>query len=95
MLSFQAPASSDRLTLRPFSPADLDDVSLFQSDPLVLPFIPWTRRSRQETLDWLERQADSEVRAEGESGTWAVVRRSDFFFAAAAARSRNTMFCPM
>lgn len=69
--------TSARLALRPFRPADVADVQRFQSDPLVLPFIPWELRSRQETQDWLEKVSGSEVRQEGDHGAWAVERQHD------------------
>ncbi|MDP9164963.1 MAG: GNAT family N-acetyltransferase, partial [Actinomycetota bacterium] len=76
-LAFTPPALGPRLALRPYRPADLDDVHRFQSDPAVLPFIPWLVRSREESREWLATMADSVVRDEGDHGTWAVERRED------------------
>lgn len=77
MLSFAPPVASDRLELRPFQADDVDDVQLFQSDPRVLPFIPWVVRSRQETQHWLAQVSGSVVAQEGDHGTWAIERRVD------------------
>lgn len=73
----QLPLSSARLVLRPFQTADVNDVHVFQSDPRILPFIPWNPRTRQKTLEWLEKVSVSDVRQEGDHGAWAAERRGD------------------
>lgn len=77
MLTLQTPLIRPRLVLRPFRPTDVEDVHVFQSDPGVLPYIPWMLRSRAQTQQWLDKVSGSEVRHEGEHGIWAVERRED------------------
>ena len=77
MLSFAPPVASGRLELRPFHDDDVDDVQRFQSDPRVLPFIPWVVRTRQETRQWLAKVSGSVVAQEGDHGTWAIERTED------------------
>ena len=77
MLSFAPPVAGVRLKLRPFHDDDVDDVQLFQSDPRVLPFIPWRVRTRQETQQWLAKVSGSVVAQEHDHGTWAIERSED------------------
>ena len=77
MLSFAPPVASGRLELRPFHDDDVVDVRRFQSDPRVLPFIPWVVRTRQETQQWLAKVSGSVVSQEGDHGTWAIERIAD------------------
>ncbi len=77
MLTMEPPLIGPRVLVRPFRATDLDDVSVFQSDPLVLPFIPWQLRTPEETREWLEQVSGSAVREEGDHGAWAVERKQD------------------
>lgn len=77
MLTMNVPLTSARLVLRRFRAADVDDVHLFQSDPLVLPFIPWNPRTWQETRDWLEAVSGGSVLQAGDHGAWAIERGAD------------------
>lgn len=77
VLSFTPPATSGRLMLRPYHDDDVDDVQRFQSDPRVLPFIPWVVRTRQETQQWLAKVSGSVVAQAGDHGTWAIERIED------------------
>lgn len=77
MLTFEVPRVTDRLVLRPFTAGDADDVHRFQSDPEVLPYIPWPLRTREQTVEWLAQVAGAGVRQPGDHGIWAVERRTD------------------
>jgi RimJ/RimL family protein N-acetyltransferase len=77
VLTFASPSIGDRLLLRPFQASDVDDVHRFQSDPAVLPYIPWPVRTRRETSDWLAERAGRSVRQEGDHAAWAVERLAD------------------
>lgn len=77
MLALHALLISARLVLRPFRSADVAEIQVFQSDPLVLPTISWELRSRQQTQEWLKEVSVSEVRQEGDRGAWAVERQDD------------------
>jgi RimJ/RimL family protein N-acetyltransferase len=48
---------TERLILRPLSPADEDDVFTYQSDPDVVRYIPWPVRTREAVRDALARAA--------------------------------------
>ena len=77
VLSFTPPPIGGRLKLRPYQDHDVDDVLGFQSDPRVLPFIPWVVRSRQETQQWLVQVSGSVVAQAGDYGAWAIERIED------------------
>jgi RimJ/RimL family protein N-acetyltransferase len=50
MLSPQYPIETERLLLRPFQPADVDDVHAYQSRDDVCRYIPYQPRSRAEVV---------------------------------------------
>ena len=49
-----APIETARLTLRPHTMDDLDDLLEFHSDPEVVRFVPWPVRDREQTREALE-----------------------------------------
>lgn len=51
---------TERLVLRPFTPADADDVTEYQSVEECVRYVPFTVRSREEVLAAFERQRPSE-----------------------------------
>jgi RimJ/RimL family protein N-acetyltransferase len=63
-----------RLTLRPFSPADFDDLYAYQSRPEVARFLRWDARDRAQVRAALEVQCrETRLEAEGDWLTFAVV----------------------
>lgn len=65
-----------RLTLRPFSPADLDDLHAYQSCPEVARYLRWDARDRAQARMALEAQCrETRLEAEGDWLTFAVVWR--------------------
>jgi RimJ/RimL family protein N-acetyltransferase len=65
-----------RLTLRPFSPADFDDLYAYQSRPEVARYLHWDARDRAQARTALEKQCrETRLEAEGDWLTFAVVWR--------------------
>jgi RimJ/RimL family protein N-acetyltransferase len=65
-----------RLTLRPFSPADLDDLHAYHSRPEVVRYLRWDARDRAQARIALEKQCrETRLEAEGDWLTFAVVWR--------------------
>jgi RimJ/RimL family protein N-acetyltransferase len=65
------PVRTDRLLLRAHTPADLDDLVQFHSDPEVVRYLPWPIRSVDETrFALLAKVAQGRVDAEGQ---WLVL----------------------
>ncbi|MET4583903.1 RimJ/RimL family protein N-acetyltransferase [Conyzicola nivalis] len=65
------PIVTERLVLRPHTPADLGDLRQFHSDPDVVRYIPWPVRSEEETRVALQaRVAQGRVDADGQ---WLVL----------------------
>lgn len=78
MLSPDYPVLTERLLLRPLTPADVDAVHAYQSREDVCRYVPYSPRSRAEVA---ERLADPErnravLDAEGQALTLAVVLRA-------------------
>jgi RimJ/RimL family protein N-acetyltransferase len=70
------PIQTPRLTLRPFSPADLDDLYAYQSRPEVARYLHWDARDRAQARAALEVQCrETRLEAEGDWLTFAVVWR--------------------
>jgi RimJ/RimL family protein N-acetyltransferase len=70
------PIHTPRLTLRPFSPADLDDLYAYQSRPDVARYLFWPARDRAGARAALEQQCrETHLDAEGDWLTFAVVWR--------------------
>jgi len=65
-----------RLTLRPFTPGDFDDLYAYQSRPDVARYLRWDARDRAQARQALERQCgETALDAEGDWLTFAVVWR--------------------
>jgi RimJ/RimL family protein N-acetyltransferase len=65
-----------RLTLRPFSPGDFDDLYAYQSRPDVARYLRWNARDRAQVREALATQcAETDLRAPGDWLTFAVVWR--------------------
>jgi len=65
------PISTDRLLLRAHTPADLDDLMQYHSDPEVVRYLPWPVRSLDETrFALLAKVPQGRVDAEGQ---WLVL----------------------
>jgi RimJ/RimL family protein N-acetyltransferase len=70
------PVETARLTLRPFSPDDFDDLYAYQSRPDVTRYLYWDARDRVQVREALVRQCDEiALNAEGDWLTFAVVWR--------------------
>ena len=65
------PIETPRLLLRVHVPADLDDLYVFHSDPVSSRYIPWPVRTRQQTLEALEKKYAAGVAAK--DGDWIVL----------------------
>jgi RimJ/RimL family protein N-acetyltransferase len=62
------PIRTERLVLRPFTEADLEDVLSYQSDPEVVRFLLYGVRDAAEVRAWLrERAAETELTDEGQT----------------------------
>ncbi|MBF4575115.1 GNAT family N-acetyltransferase [Frondihabitans sp. VKM Ac-2883] len=69
---------TDRLLLRPLTPADLDDVFAYQSDPEALRYMLWPVRSRSEAAEHLARRSTmTHLEHEGDSLVLAVTTKSE------------------
>src|SRR5712691_12539933 len=65
-----------RLTLRPFTPGDFDDLHAYQSRPDVARYLHWDARDHAQARQALERQCrETTLDAEGDWLTFAVVWR--------------------
>lgn len=72
------PLETERLTLRPFRPDDLDDLFAIQSRPEVVRYLYWDVRTRAEVREVLEqRVAMDRIVSEGDTVLLAVQRRAD------------------
>jgi RimJ/RimL family protein N-acetyltransferase len=70
------PIQTPRLTLRPFSPADFDDLYAYQSRPEVARYLHWHARDRAQVRTALEEQCrETRLEDEGDWLTFAVVWR--------------------
>jgi RimJ/RimL family protein N-acetyltransferase len=70
------PVETDRLTLRPFSPGDFDDLYAYQSRPEVARFLHWEARDEAQVREALRVQCgETRLEAEGDWLTFAVVWR--------------------
>jgi RimJ/RimL family protein N-acetyltransferase len=76
MLVPEQPIETARLTLRPFTPDDLDDVYAYQSRPEVARYLHWAARDLAEVRRALAEQCrETRLDAEGDWLTFAVVWR--------------------
>ena len=72
----EQPIETARLTLRPFTPGDLDDLYAYQSRPDVARYLHWDARDRAQVREALAFQCEeTALRAEGDWLTFAVVWR--------------------
>jgi RimJ/RimL family protein N-acetyltransferase len=70
------PVETSRLTLRPFSSDDFDDLYAYQSRPDVTRYLYWDARDKEQVREALVRQCDENaLSAEGDWLTFAVVWR--------------------
>jgi RimJ/RimL family protein N-acetyltransferase len=70
------PIETARLTLRPFTPDDLDDVYAYQSRPDVARYLHWEARDLAQVRQALAEQCrETTLEAEGDWLTFAVVWR--------------------
>ena len=70
------PVETTRLTLRPFTPADFDDLYAYQSRLDVARYLHWDARDHAQVREALVRQCDeTSLSAEGDWLTFAVVWR--------------------
>ena len=73
-----APLQADRLTLRPLSPDDSDDIWEYQRLPEVLRYIPWPRRDREDAhAHTLRRTRARVLAADGDAVHLAMVLRGE------------------
>ena len=71
------PIETSRLTLRPFTPDDFDDLYAYQSRPDVARYLHWDARDRAQAREALAQQCEeTALRAEGDWLTFAVVWRA-------------------
>jgi RimJ/RimL family protein N-acetyltransferase len=76
MLHPDRPVETNRLTLRPFTGGDFDDLYAYQSRPDVAQYLRWDARDHVQVREALARQCDETVlRADGDWLTFAVVWR--------------------
>jgi RimJ/RimL family protein N-acetyltransferase len=74
---FDIPLATERLILRPHTLGDLDDLTVFHSDPEVTRYIPWPVRTRDQTLDALVMKVgQTSARMPGEWIVLAIEERS-------------------
>jgi RimJ/RimL family protein N-acetyltransferase len=72
----EQPVETPRLTLRPFTPDDFDDLYAYQSRPDVARYLHWDARDNEQVREALVRQCDEiTLGAEGDWLTFAVVWR--------------------
>jgi RimJ/RimL family protein N-acetyltransferase len=77
MFRHERPIETARLTLRPFSAGDLDDLYAYQSRPEVARYLHWEARDRARVREALARQcAETALRAEGDWLTFAAAMRA-------------------
>jgi [ribosomal protein S5]-alanine N-acetyltransferase len=67
---------TERLTLRPLTPADLDDVFDYASDPLVARYVTWSAHQSLDDSRFFLNLMLAKYRA-GEVAPWGVVHRRD------------------
>lgn len=76
MFRLEHPVETPRLTLRPFSPDDFDDLYAYQSRADVARYLHWDARDNAQVREALVRQCDEiTLSAEGDWLTFAVVWR--------------------
>jgi RimJ/RimL family protein N-acetyltransferase len=76
MFRLEHPVETIRLTLRPFTPGDFDDLYAYQSRPDVARYLRWDARDHAQVREALFRQCDeTSLSAEGAWLTFAVVWR--------------------
>ncbi|GAA3451676.1 GNAT family N-acetyltransferase [Dactylosporangium matsuzakiense] len=74
MLRPEYPIRTERLTLRPFTAGDFDDLHAMTGDPEVVRYLYWEVHTPQETRAALDRRiAQSELTEEGQWLTLAIV----------------------
>ncbi len=66
------PIRTQRLLLRPFTTADLDDVYAYMSDPQVVRYLYWEVRDREATAEALAAKVASRLDGDGSHLTLAV-----------------------
>ncbi len=72
----EGPIETARLTLRPFTPDDFEDLYAYQSRPEVARYLSWDARDRAQVRQALAVQcAETTLSAEGDWLTFAVVWR--------------------
>jgi RimJ/RimL family protein N-acetyltransferase len=70
------PIETARLTLRPFSPADVDDVLAYQSRPEVVRYLYWETRDRAQVQEYLDGKLGmTALEKEGDGLVLAIVWR--------------------
>ena len=73
----EGPVETARLTLRPFTPVDFDDLYAYQSRPDVARYLSWDARDRAQVREALDEQCrETALHAEGDWLTFAVVWRA-------------------
>jgi RimJ/RimL family protein N-acetyltransferase len=78
VLTVDTPLTTERLSLRPYAPADLDDAHAFLSLPEVVRYLYWEVRTREQVRAFLaDRARLNTLAAEGDRLVLAVERRSD------------------
>jgi len=70
------PITTPRLTLRPFTPADLDDLHAYESRPDVTRYLYWDPRDRDATRTFLDKKITrTELHDEGDALDLAITHR--------------------
>lgn len=73
MLKPAYPITTPRLTLRPFTPADLDDLHAYESRPDVTRYLYWDPRDRDATRTFLDKKITrTELHDEGDALDLAI-----------------------
>lgn len=76
MLKPAYPITTLRLTLRPFTPADLDDLHAYESRPDVTRYLYWDPRDRDATRTFLDKKITrTELHDEGDALDLAITHR--------------------
>jgi RimJ/RimL family protein N-acetyltransferase len=75
------PIETERLLLRPFEPADIDDVARLHADPELVRWIPWGPRTREEAAAVLERKlGKTSIGPDGDGLGLVATQREDGSF---------------
>jgi RimJ/RimL family protein N-acetyltransferase len=69
------PIRTERLTLRPVEPGDVDAMHAYKSQPDVVRYVPHGPLSRDEVVEWIATRARTDLTDEGQALPLAVIER--------------------